>query len=119
CARVGCGCRQRSRKCPRTQGFREDRAICEDCPDCHSEHLNTVEPVPSGLTIARVAFGLAVRPSTYSPREPGMSAGYWLGVDLGGTKILSGLFDDDLKLLARSKQTTSGGGGAPGGVGGA
>ena len=31
-----------------------------------------------------------------------MSTGYWLGVDLGGTKILSGLFDDDLKLLARS-----------------
>ena len=43
----------------------------------------------------------------YIHREPGMSAGYWLGVDLGGTKILSGLFDDDLKLLARSKQPTS------------
>jgi glucokinase len=40
-----------------------------------------------------------------------MSAGYWLGVDLGGTKILSGLFDDDLKLLARSKQPTSADGG--------
>jgi glucokinase len=36
-----------------------------------------------------------------------MSNGYWLGVDLGGTKILAGLFDDDLKLLARSKQPTS------------
>ena len=40
-----------------------------------------------------------------------MSAGYWLGVDLGGTKILSGLFDDNLKLLARSKQPTSADGG--------
>jgi glucokinase len=40
-----------------------------------------------------------------------MSAGYWLGVDLGGTKILSGLFDDDLRLLARSKQPTSAEGG--------
>jgi glucokinase len=40
-----------------------------------------------------------------------MSTGYWLGVDLGGTKILSGLFDDDLKLLARSKQPTSADGG--------
>jgi glucokinase len=40
-----------------------------------------------------------------------MSAGYWLGVDLGGTKILSGLFDDELKLLARSKQPTSADGG--------
>jgi glucokinase len=38
---------------------------------------------------------------------PGMSTGYWLGVDLGGTKILAGLFDDDLKLLARSKQPTA------------
>jgi len=36
-----------------------------------------------------------------------MSSGYWLGVDLGGTKILCGLFDDNLKLLARSKQPTS------------
>jgi glucokinase len=41
-------------------------------------------------------------------------SGYWLGVDLGGTKILSGLFDDNLKLLARSKQPTSAEGGAAG-----
>lgn len=40
-----------------------------------------------------------------------MSGGYWLGVDLGGTKILSGLFDDNLKLLARSKNPTSADGG--------
>lgn len=40
-----------------------------------------------------------------------MSGGYWLGVDLGGTKILSGLFDENLKLLARSKQPTSADGG--------
>lgn len=36
-----------------------------------------------------------------------MTGGYWLGVDLGGTKILSAIFDDNLKLLARSKQHTS------------
>ena len=41
-------------------------------------------------------------------------SGYWLGVDLGGTKILSGLFDENLKLLARSKQPTSAEGGAVG-----
>lgn len=35
-----------------------------------------------------------------------MTPGYWIGVDLGGTKILAGLFDDDLTLLARSKQPT-------------
>jgi len=35
-----------------------------------------------------------------------MSDRYWLGVDLGGTKILTGLFDDDMKLLARNKQPT-------------
>src|SRR5437762_2914365 len=45
-----------------------------------------------------------------------MSTGYWLGVDLGGTKILAGLFDDDLKLLARSKQPTDAESG-PAGVG--
>jgi glucokinase len=33
-------------------------------------------------------------------------SGYWLGVDLGGTKILSAIFDDNLRLLARSKQHT-------------
>jgi glucokinase len=43
-----------------------------------------------------------------------MSTGYWLGVDLGGTKILAGLFDDDLKLLARSKQPTTPEGGPSG-----
>ena len=31
---------------------------------------------------------------------------YWLGVDLGGTKILTGIFDDNLQLLARNKQPT-------------
>lgn len=35
-----------------------------------------------------------------------MSTGHWLGVDLGGTKVLVGLFDDELKLLARNKQPT-------------
>ena len=35
-----------------------------------------------------------------------MSNGHWLGVDLGGTKILTGLFDDRLNLLARNKQPT-------------
>src|SRR5262245_35394147 len=40
-----------------------------------------------------------------------MSNGYWLGVDLGGTKILAGLFDDNLKLLARSKNPTGAEGG--------
>jgi glucokinase len=40
-------------------------------------------------------------------------SGYWLGVDLGGTKILSAVFDDSLKLLARSKQPTSADSGAP------
>jgi glucokinase len=32
-----------------------------------------------------------------------MSETYWVGIDLGGTKILSGVFDDQLKLLARQK----------------
>ena len=40
-----------------------------------------------------------------------MSGGYWLGVDLGGTKVLTGLFDENLKLLARSKNPTSADGG--------
>jgi glucokinase len=35
-----------------------------------------------------------------------MNAGYWIGVDLGGTKVLAGLFDENLTLLARSKHPT-------------
>ena len=35
-----------------------------------------------------------------------MSANYWLGVDLGGTKILAGLFDHDFELKARVKSPT-------------
>ena len=31
---------------------------------------------------------------------------HWIGVDLGGTKILAGLFDDQFRLLARSKHST-------------
>ncbi len=36
-----------------------------------------------------------------------MSATYWIGVDLGGTKILAGLFDANFKMLARAKQPTN------------
>lgn len=36
-----------------------------------------------------------------------MPAPYWLGVDLGGTKILAGLFDDSFRLVARAKQATN------------
>jgi len=35
-----------------------------------------------------------------------MASDYWLGVDLGGTKILTGLFDNDYNVLARNKQPT-------------
>lgn len=44
-----------------------------------------------------------------------MTDGYWIGVDLGGTKILAGLFDHDLTVLARAKQPTGAEGG-PGAV---
>ncbi|HET6575821.1 MAG TPA: ROK family protein [Fimbriiglobus sp.] len=43
-----------------------------------------------------------------------MSNGYWIGVDLGGTKVLAGLFDDDLTLLARAKHPTGSEGGPAG-----
>ncbi|MGL6094988.1 MAG: ROK family protein, partial [Fimbriiglobus sp.] len=43
-----------------------------------------------------------------------MSTGYWIGVDLGGTKILAGLFDDSLTLLARAKHPTGTEGGPAG-----
>lgn len=35
-----------------------------------------------------------------------MSDSHWIGIDLGGTKILAGLFDDSLKLVARAKLPT-------------
>ena len=36
-----------------------------------------------------------------------MAAPYWLGVDLGGTKILAGLFDRDFSPVGRAKQPTN------------
>ncbi|HEV3259275.1 MAG TPA: ROK family protein [Gemmataceae bacterium] len=38
-----------------------------------------------------------------------MTASYWIGVDLGGTKILTGVFDDHFRLRARSKLPTEAG----------
>lgn len=35
-----------------------------------------------------------------------MSNHHWIGVDLGGTKILTGLFDSEMKLVARVKHPT-------------
>ncbi|MCZ2342223.1 MAG: ROK family protein [Bacteroidales bacterium] len=43
-----------------------------------------------------------------------MNQRYWIGIDLGGTKILAGLFDDELKLLARAKHPTGSEGGPAG-----
>jgi glucokinase len=38
--------------------------------------------------------------------EPSLKAEYYVGVDLGGTKILAGVFDDKLNCLGRSKMST-------------
>jgi glucokinase len=35
-----------------------------------------------------------------------MSDAHWIGVDLGGTKILAGLFDDKMKPKGRAKEAT-------------
>ncbi|QVL33050.1 ROK family protein [Telmatocola sphagniphila] len=35
-----------------------------------------------------------------------MANSYWIGIDLGGTKILSGLFDSKLKLISKIKKHT-------------
>jgi glucokinase len=43
-----------------------------------------------------------------------MSQRYWIGVDLGGTKVLVGLFDDELNLVARAKHPTGSEGGPAG-----
>ena len=43
-----------------------------------------------------------------------MNSGYWIGVDLGGTKILVGLYDDALNLIARAKHPTGNEGGPAG-----
>jgi glucokinase len=43
-----------------------------------------------------------------------MADAYWLGVDLGGTKILTGLFDESMTLVARNKQPTGSEGGPSG-----
>jgi len=45
-----------------------------------------------------------------------MSDAHWIGVDLGGTKILAGLFDDDMKLKGRAKEPTPPPGAGPSAV---
>jgi glucokinase len=45
-----------------------------------------------------------------------MADAYWIGVDLGGTKILAGLFDGDMRLVARAKEATPPPGQGPGAV---
>jgi glucokinase len=45
-----------------------------------------------------------------------MSDAHWIGVDLGGTKVLAGLFNDDMKLVARAKEATPPPGQGPGAV---
>ncbi len=40
-----------------------------------------------------------------------MSDARWIGVDLGGTKVLAGVFDDSLKLLGTAKQPSNASGG--------
>lgn len=35
-----------------------------------------------------------------------MAQTHWIGIDLGGTKVLTGLFDDSLKLVAKAKLPT-------------
>ncbi len=51
---------------------------------------------------------MRVRPPNYdNPRLFGVTLmAHWIGIDLGGTKILAGLFNDSLKLLARAKIPT-------------
>ncbi len=41
---------------------------------------------------------------------------FWIGFDLGGTKMLSAVFDEDLKLLGRRRRKTKGSEGATAGV---
>ena len=38
--------------------------------------------------------------------EPTAKADYFVGVDLGGTKILAGVFDDKLNCLGKAKMST-------------
>jgi glucokinase len=45
-----------------------------------------------------------------------MSDAHYIGVDLGGTKILAGLFDDNMKSLGRAKEATPPPSGGPSAV---
>jgi glucokinase len=40
-----------------------------------------------------------------------MPGTHWIGVDLGGTKVLAAMFDDNLNIMARGKQPTNAEGG--------
>ena len=38
----------------------------------------------------------------------GKSAEYWVGFDLGGTKMLATVFDDNFEILGRERKKTKG-----------
>jgi len=44
------------------------------------------------------------------------SKNYWVGFDLGGTKMLAGIFNENFKVLARAKKRTQGSDGKKAGV---
>ena len=41
---------------------------------------------------------------------------YWLGFDLGGTKMLAQVYDEDWKIVGRERKRTKPGSGADGGI---
>src|SRR4029077_14589065 len=58
-------------------------------------------------SVTRTRARPKMTPTSYPIDGGRMAATHWIGVDLGGTKILAGLFDDRFQVVARAKQSTN------------
>src|SRR5262249_7704196 len=62
-----------------------------------------IELFPLGCCIPTV---FTTPSTTISRLSKKFMSNHWIGVDLGGTKILAGLFDNGFRVLARAKEAT-------------
>ena len=79
-----------------------------------TNNTNTTNPIRA----MRVIVWLKIRRRVRIPLMPEKKRKkYWVGFDLGGTKMLANVFDSDFKLAARARKKTQSRNGASIGTG--
>ena len=73
-------------------------------------------PKKSARTKAKVKVKITALAKTKRPAQAASAGRVWVGLDLGGTKMLANVFDDQYRVLGRAKQKTQGAKGARAGL---